>query len=494
MDPKIYFLGASVAVLCVQSTFWRFLLSISVAVAWWVVRPVPKRLRRMSFSSEILCEGGFPSQSKAFKPLINIATYFDDLPSVEDLAQSIQDKFVPFVRFSSVPVFVGDSWEWNPVEVDVSKHIHMVQVSSEEQLQGKLEELMVKDLRDPSRPQWEFIGVRNTGKGRSCMLVRLHHALGDGLSFVSLFMETGFLQDADGNKLPENPMFKQAMKGLPKVQLTWEKIRKIVASFVEVLTLGVSKFDSPSAFNSPNQQEGIVNNGQRKIVILPTLSLARIKALKNKAGATVNDVMMSLIAGVIHRYCKCVKDPLYEEDKLQDLLCRALLPVAMPRKPAQEPRAAQKGMLRNLWCFVSAKLAVEQVEPLARLKATQNICNNLKESPTAFVQLGVQDFLGPRVPYAVTQKTAYDTFNRHSLVFSNVPGPPQTVSIAGKKIVEFQMLFPNLISQVGILSYRDDVTSNFVVDPTYVKEYEKVCTDSRARPICTQHADVSILT
>jgi hypothetical protein len=48
---------------------------------------------------------------------------------------------------------------------------------------------------------------------------------------------------------------------------------------------------------------------------------------------------------------------------------------------------------------------------------------SLKNSLVAPCQLFIQNVLLPYVPSFVTRQTGYDTFSRHSCVFTNVPGP-----------------------------------------------------------------------
>lgn len=102
--------------------------------------------------------------------------------------------------------------------------------------------------------------------------------------------------------------------------------------------------------------------------------------------------------------------------------------------------------------------------------ATQATTAKLKNSPTALVQQGIQDHVASMLPKFQQQQTALDTFARHSMVFSNVPGPAHPVFLCGKEIKGAQMLFPNLICQVGILSYNGTVCMNFQLDPQVVQD------------------------
>ena len=63
----------------------------------------------------------------------------------------------------------------------------------------------------------------------------------------------------------------------------------------------------------------------------------------------------------------------------------------------------------------------------------------IKKSPIAFVQLWIQSNLLPLLPKFLQQNTALDLFKRHSMVFSNVPGPDKATFFAGEKIVGMQV-------------------------------------------------------
>lgn len=72
--------------------------------------------------------------------------------------------------------------------------------------------------------------------------------------------------------------------------------------------------------------------------------------------------------------------------------------------------------------------------PLERLRASHAEMNELKNSPIMIVQNTFEALVGARLPWRVTQQVAYDSFVRHTFVFSNVPGPDLPVSLAGKAV------------------------------------------------------------
>lgn len=59
--------------------------------------------------------------------------------------------------------------------------------------------------------------------------------------------------------------------------------------------------------------------------------------------------------------------------------------------------------------------------PMERLRAAKCVMNKLKDSPIAIVQNTFENVVGRRLPWSLTQQVAFDTFVRHTFVFSNVP-------------------------------------------------------------------------
>lgn len=53
-------------------------------------------------------------------------------------------------------------------------------------------------------------------------------------------------------------------------------------------------------------------------------------------------------------------------------------------------------------------------------------------------------------------------------MFSNLPGPAQPLLFGGEKVLGMQIIFPNLIPQVIIISYAGGVYFNMSLDPDLV--------------------------
>ena len=75
---------------------------------------------------------------------------------------------------------------------------------------------------------------------------------------------------------------------------------KVAKSAFDVLTLGLSQFDSDTKFSHPKKAT-MCMTPTRKTVLFPTLRLDFVKQLKNKAHVTVNDILLSAFTGAMRR-------------------------------------------------------------------------------------------------------------------------------------------------------------------------------------------------
>jgi len=65
-----------------------------------------------------------------------------------------------------------------------------------------------------------------------------------------------------------------------------------------------------------------------------------------------------------------------------------------------------------------------------------------------FVYQLVQNHVLALAPDFLVKKTAHDVFSRHTMVFSNLPGPTEDLVFCGETVTGMQIIFPNLIPQV----------------------------------------------
>lgn len=413
-----------------------------------------RKKRSMSFNSACLIDGTFPSYAKVTPPIINILILFDTCPSEQVLIDKLQ-LILKYDRLRLTPKNSFFGWKFVYTgNVDIKKnHMTTIEVPSETEMLNYFEKLIGSDIHGYNEiPLWQVYRIINSGSGPSCLVLRLHHVIGDGISLINvlsqLFIDSetnDYVNWDRGDKMrstPSSPTSPRVQRVKPPSFIF--QLLRMVQSFFEVLGLATSTFDSDIKFTSQNKKNLVMSSKSNKTVYFPTIRLDFVKELKDRYEVTVNDILLSAMAGAIRRYCVHQDDPLFQIAK--DITNRILLPVAFPR-PKEETEVMHKAM-RNKWAFISIKMPLNDKEPSDRIASCFNTTTPLKSSPTPLVQLWVQTYLIPLLPPFLRKQIAYDLFTRHSLVFSNLPGPSNICKFQDSKVVGLQVVFPNLIPQV----------------------------------------------
>lgn len=468
--------------------------AVAVAVPVWWSRRSPRRRRRLfrswSFTSKGLCWGVFPPATQAPATIINTALYFDrdSMPSPQELVDTVITPLLQYERLANVPPYYQpppedkkeDDATFDPHELVRTLSVPVPDPQKDPDGETALHEtiygLLEESLERTRLPWWEVVRlVPATAVGRSVCLLRVHHCLGDGLSLVAVFDK--IITTLDG-KPSESHVTKALLHKKPAGHHSrsshptlWQSIGSLLRAVVHVVGLSSSPLDAPTVFFKRHPR--LQYSGRRQITLFPNVPLAYLKLLKNTYNkthpnqpVTLNDILMCVISQAIYDYGRAHDDPLLRDHpaaKAQAIQCRALLPASLPRSPQslQDPTSA----LTNQFCMVSADLSVGSTGVLDRLAAIQTTTRFLKTSPRAYVQLWLQNHIVSRLPHFVGRQTALDIFSRHTLVLTNVPGPPETCCIAQHPVRALQLFFVNVIPQVDLVSYAGTVYGNLVYDP-----------------------------
>lgn len=376
-------------------------------------------------------------------PIINAVVLFEGEAPTRAAVESAILPLFEFERFRSRKVKIHDDWYWE-VLPSFDARTHVIEDSfkgaSIDDLFLRLEVWSQKPLHVPADgPAFEFALLRNQDKkGPSAVICRINHAIGDGVSLAKLIPHV--FKDINGQSLPIGEKFRRREAGFKP---TFRFPFTLLFSLFKVLGTPTTAFDTDVGLTIPDKKN-ITFTGRRCIVRIPTVKLSFIKSIKNAANVTVNDVVMSAVAGAVHRFRCTRKDPMMLDPLSHcKVRVRALMPVALPRQEGDPVKA-----LRNKWSFASVAMPVGVKGSLERLHAANATMTALKNSPIVIVQNMVEANLGARLPWTVAKQTAFDSFVRHTFVFSNVPGPNMPITFAGREVTGLYMAFANLIPQV----------------------------------------------
>lgn len=442
--------------------------------------------RSWSFTSHALALGSFPPRVEFREPIINSVMVF---PSGAKAAGSggsngglpTEDEMIPLVvkllqgydRFGQVYDPATGQSTSKHADLDPSDMIRVVEFGSSKDnanvddsdaaLMAVMEEHALDPLQQGLRgtvlPWWEFLILKNNqNHGKSAVVWRVHHALGDGISLVNVVQDL-FL-DSKGQKMAN--IVPKGMEKKFRIQRSpFQWVVDLLSAILTAVTVPVGPFDDDTLFYHRRPPAEMTFPKQFQIHAFEPIPFEFVKELKHAASEktgttmTINDVMFTALSQALHDYLKEHDDPALVQKK-NALKCRALLPVAMPR-----PKTA--ALLRNLWCFVSVDLSVGVPNVLDRLQCIHETMSGMKRSLVPAVMIALQNYILVHFPLWFNRDQVLEIFSRHSMVASNVPGPPSACLFAGHEVESVQMIHVNLIPQLSLLSYRGMVFGNFTM-------------------------------
>jgi diacylglycerol O-acyltransferase len=155
--------------------------------------------------------------------------------------------------------------------------------------------------------------------------------------------------------------------------------------------------------------------------------LSDFKLVKDALGGTVNDVVLTVVAGALRQWLRT------RGVRTEGMELRALVPVSIRGED-------QHHQLGNRIAAMRGPLPVYVEDPVARLAVVREAMNGLKDSKQAVgaeVLAGVQSFAPPTV-LAQASRINFST-RLFNLIVTNVPGPQFPLYLLGR---ELQDLFP----------------------------------------------------
>jgi WS/DGAT/MGAT family acyltransferase len=178
------------------------------------------------------------------------------------------------------------------------------------------------------------------------------------------------------------------------------------------------------------------------------VDLDELKRVKNSLGGTVNDVILSVVAGGLRRLLSS------RGERVEGLVPRAMVPVSVR---ADQQRGSLGNQVASMW----APLPVSESDPVARLRFVTNKMRDLKESGQA-VGAQLLTSLGEYAPPTILSQASRLVARQraYNLVVTNVPGPQFPLYSLGREIKEVYPVVPlsdNTTIGIALLSYNGTV-------------------------------------
>ena len=378
---------------------------------------------------------------------------FKKAPTRQAFKETIEERLLAYDRFRmkvTYPVIGRPVWKLDK-HFNLDRHLDFRRLDppgDHDQLMELVSQLMSTPL-DRTLPLWQLHFVTGVNGEGAAIIARLHHAIADGIALMKVLLSlTDPGPESSGEDLLEAPRRKTAaLVHQGKIEVKPRKLIDLARTGLNAATdLGKVVFEAEpmTALRGPLCSK-------KTAAFTEPLSLERIKEARLRAGCTVNDILMTALAGGLRRHLERL-------GKVPENV-RVVVPVDL-RKPEKEQS------LGNRFGLVFLQLPVGLDSPLERLAEVRKRMDALKSSPQAVVVLGLLSAVGS-IPAEMQQQVVELFGSRASAVVTNVPGPREKLYLAGERIDSLMFWVPQsgrLGLGVSILSYGGEVRIGVAAD------------------------------
>lgn len=393
------------------------------------------------------------------------------LPLLPALRQRLV--FVPFGLHH--PVWIEDP------DFDLDFHVRHARVAApggSRELDALISEI-AGGLLERSRPLWELWLIEGLADGQRAAVVKVHHAVADGVASAALIERTAVRSseaEPPAGRLPQCEPVPSRSRLLRDALADWirlaPKLPAMLATTARALRRLIAmrraaKIAAPLAWDTPSTPFNKALHA-RRVFATGSLPLDECRRVKASFGATLNDVVLALCAGSLRSW-------LAERGGSPRRALIASVPVA-----ADEPGAPAR-LQGNRVAYFQTSLRADLADPVERLLATRAVTLEAKrqlEVVGRTMALEWMEYLPP-VPYTLLKRLhgrlrLADRYPSPSnLVVSNMAGPRDTLYWSGARLVELYSVGP-LSEGIGInltvWSYRHRLYCALLACPEQVPD------------------------
>ena len=396
----------------------------------------------------------------------------------------LESRLLKFSRFTQKVEIEATAAFWvDDVSFDLNDHLvvhHLVGAGDESEMQDFVGSLANEAL-DPNKPLWQMHLVEDY-LGSNAIVTRIHHCIADGMALVGVLMS---LMDGgeppsakvpvdDGEPNPWAPYLKPVTKGTIKAinttGLAMSKSLEILAQpdrlidYAQIVSQVIKDATKIAVMPNDSVTRFKGKPGKSKRVAWNTpLALSEVKAVAKALGASVNDVLLSCVAGAMRRYL------LERGDPTEHVEIRAMVPVNLRAQ-------SDVHKLGNRFGLVPMLLPVGEANPLRRVFEVRSRMDELKGGYQAMLAFTVLGLVGLTPKPVQTQ--VLDLLSRKATaVMTNVPGPNHPIRLAGCTVSRMMFWVPqsgDIGMGVSILSYNGGVQFGLITDAGLVPDPQSV--------------------
>jgi WS/DGAT/MGAT family acyltransferase len=380
-----------------------------------------------------------------------------------------------FAPIDHHPVWVDDA------HFDLALHVlhtALPKPGGERELKKLVGRLLGEPL-DRGRPLWEVWLIEGAGS-RLALLAKVHHCMADGVGGFAWFAQ---LLAGEGAEAVEAPpewtprpapdrdellrsevgrrahQWLGALERLPRLLERREELEDLAGRLSQRAS-ALGETLSAALKPAPETPFNGALSPQRALE-WRSLPLARAKALRSALGGTLNELALACVAGALRELL------VREGVEVEALVLRATVPVN--RRRASE---ADAGGNRVSLYLVELPVGIADArERHARIRASSEHAKGSEQARGLELLSDVADWTTTALVGVVARAALHA--RPYNLVVTNIPGPPNTISVLGAKL---RALVPivNLMEGVGLgvalASYAGELSFGCIADPHRVPD------------------------
>jgi diacylglycerol O-acyltransferase / wax synthase len=412
-----------------------------------------------------------------------------------DMVRMIEERLHLLPRYRQKVVFTPLSlahptWEDDP-DFDVRNHVDEMTLPApgDDVVLSEVGGRLFSELLDRSRPLWKLTVLSGHASGDTIVLLKLHHAMVDGVSSIELIE---VLHSPVGGQRP--PSSGPAPRSSPG---TVDLVRDAVA---DSLGAGLDRARGAVDLLRPGGPKRLlerlgplaraaVDTGPMTVVPPPRtpfnrpisparqfawveLPIDEVGAVRRRLDATVNDLVLAILSGGLGRYMRRHGYP------TDGVTLRAMCPVSVRR-------SEQSGAMGNLVSMVVVPLHVGVTGARERLDAERAAMRELKGRRQAN---GLYEIIAsaewfPAALYRLMWRMWPQRYFPLNITTTNVAGPRTPLHLGEHELLHWYPVGVNWTTSglfLCTLSYREHLTLGLTADPTVVPDLWEATEDLRA--------------
>ncbi|KAL8113212.1 wax ester synthase/diacylglycerol acyltransferase 11-like [Apium graveolens] len=433
------------------------------------------------------------------------------LIDVDAVKSGLIHTFLKHPRFSSLLVTDeknGGQMSWRRTKVDIHKHIYTPEMDPNMESPDMYVEDYISNLTstglDLAKPLWELhvLNVK-TSDANATALLKLHHSIGDGTSFISLLLASS-RKASDLESMPSLPKTRRSTNlrnnrigfwGL--IFTTSTIILTVFNTFLDILHLSATFFflkDTDTPIKGVPENVAL----SRKRIVHRIVSLHDIELVKHAMNTTVNDVLLGITMAALSRYLNGKYAPISDgSEKGQDttskkfnhlppnIRLRSAFAVNIRSPPGISSLAGmmEKGSKvkwGNRFSFVLVPITIALLDdPLDYVRKAKAIVDRKKLSFEAIFYYFLGRVLLNLFGLEITSAGLYKIISKTTMLFSNIVGPQEEISFYGHHL---SYIAPSVYGHPHALtthwqSYGEKMILVLTIDPDVIPDYNNLCVD-----------------